>query len=101
MATAGSCCECPSSSWQADPSCGRLLRCCRLEELNEKRQSMVSKLKGVEKELSGATSCCLDLGSVCHICVHGVVCGAVRPFDWLITRHRATALSSPTFPPMA
>jgi len=26
---------------------------CRLEELNEKRQSMVSKLKGVEKELTG------------------------------------------------
>lgn len=29
----------------------------RLEELNEKRQSMVSKLKGVEKELTGGCSC--------------------------------------------
>lgn len=37
-----------------------LLCACRLEELNEKRQSMVSKLKGVEKELTGthAHACC-------------------------------------------
>jgi hypothetical protein len=29
------------------------MHACRLEEMNERRQAMVGKLKGVEKELSG------------------------------------------------
>lgn len=59
---------------------------CRLEELNEKRQSMVSKLKGVEKELTGATR-----GAVCagtH--VHGVLCFVLMSYNWFPDAKSAT-----------
>jgi hypothetical protein len=43
----------------------------RLEELNEKRQSMVSKLKGAEKELTGGCS------NVCTSCRQQLLLPAV------------------------